>query len=78
MFDDYQDQSARFRRLLISSIEENADPPNIDQMQVLKDIMHLKNNKAPDIYGISAEHMKYASMEQMLPMMTYNYHQKML
>ena len=34
------------------------EPPiKISQAEVLKDIMSLKNNKAADMFGITAEHL---------------------
>ena len=70
-FDNFYHESAKMRRLIISSMQDDYEAPETDHLQTLKDIMTLKNNKAPDIFGIAAEHLKLADMEQLLPLITY-------
>ena len=58
----FYEKYAKLKRLIFATLPE--EPPlKISKAKVLTDIMSLKNNKTADIFGISAEHLKYANLE---------------
>lgn len=50
-----------FRRLLISSLPSETPINSITETQVSAYIASLHNNKAPDMNGVTSEHLKFAS-----------------
>lgn len=65
---DYKD-SVHLQRLLLSVIPSHEPPPVIEEEQVAKHVKSLANNKAADIFGITSEHIKFAS-PTIIPILT--------
>jgi retron-type reverse transcriptase len=65
IFDDEHKRSLNFRRLLTRCIidlnEPSARPTPPNVMDIAAHVTSLKNGKAADIFGITSEHIKYAS-----------------
>jgi hypothetical protein len=56
-------KSINFKTLLLEEASRTAQPlPTANPAMVKRYIKSLKNNKAPDIYGITSEHLKMASI----------------
>ena len=68
-FDNEHKSTMAFRRLLLGSIPTDGPAPEITELETRKCISSLNNNKAPDIYGITSEHLKRAS-PLIIPMLT--------
>ena len=69
-FDDAYQKKMQFKKLLIEDMALNGEPlPLVDENTIKKFIDSLKNNKAPDVYGITSEHLKYSS-NLIVPLMT--------
>ena len=60
----------KFHLLAAQQERENATPITITESQVKKHASKLKNNKAADLYGITAEHIKLASNNVMTAITT--------
>ena len=60
-YNQEMEKAMEFKKLLLEELVDSTPLPPIDQDTVRKYITSLKNNKAPDVYGISSEHMKCAS-----------------
>ena len=61
-FDEEYHRKIQFKKLLIESIsQEKSSLMEVTENDVKKFISLLKNNKAPDVYGITSEHLKYSS-----------------
>ena len=61
-FDEDYFKKIQFKKLLIHEIAKTeTDLPKVTNRDVEKFIQNLKNNKAPDVYGITSEHLKFAS-----------------
>ena len=65
-FDDSHRRSITLRRLLISSLIDDRhisdqNIPKADFGDIAKHVQSLKIGKAADIFGITSEHIKYAS-----------------
>ena len=60
MYDEDMKQSVETQARLIEelSMSEKTEAPTT-VMAVTKHVKHLKNGKAPDIYGVAGEHLKY-------------------
>ena len=66
---NYKD-SVQLRRLLLEDLNiPNEDPVTTNPTDVAKTVSSLKNGKAADIYGLTAEHLKYAS-PKVIPVLT--------
>lgn len=61
-FDEDYYRKIEFKKLLIHDIAQSQAPlPAVSEHNVKRFINSLKNNKAPDIFGITSEHLKYSS-----------------
>jgi hypothetical protein len=60
-YDNEHKAAMVFRRLILSTLPQDEPQPEITDSLTKKHISTLKNNKAPDSFGISSEHIKLAS-----------------
>ncbi len=65
VFDKDAKQSATLKYLLLSSIQEQKKEPApiVSSSKIIECIKRMRNGKAADAYGITSEHIKYASSE---------------
>ena len=70
-FDDNHKSQVESNRVIIESIcnSQNLNLPEVTENEIRKIISMLKNNKAPDPSGLTAEHFKFA-IEEITPVLT--------
>jgi len=61
-YDDYHYDSMMSQLALVEDLNSNSDPLcHVSVKDIKKHVTSLKNGKAADIYGVTAEHLKFAA-----------------
>ena len=68
-FDEEYRRHIEIKHLLLQLLTPTSQFVTVDDSRITKHIRGLKNNKAPDPYGVQAEHVKYAH-ESVYPIIT--------
>ena len=63
MYDENYQELVGFDRLLIEDVcsSQSSTWPNVTATEVSKIVKSFKNNKAQDVRGLAAEHLKFSS-----------------